>query len=227
MRHYFIALILFVLCFAVVSNSCLAQSNALTGIWDKVSGPGDPIRYTFLPDSKVLIHFQTSVDTATYLTFPIYSSSLGTIGLGQDGAGFWQGIYDVSSDTLKVEGFWHTGLPPTPTPTFFNTPTSYRRVPTDIITGENETSESFFLHHNYPNPFNPSTTISFSLSRKSIVSLDISDALGRKVAVLASEELPAGTYTRQWNAEGLASGVYYYRLTAGDLTQTKKLILLR
>ena len=227
MRHYSIAFILCFLCSIVGLNNCLAQANPLTGTWDKVSGPGDPIRYTFLPDSKVLIHFQTSIDTATYLTLPIYSSSLRDIGLGEDGVGGWRGIYDVSSDTLKIEGLWHTGLSPTPTTTVFNTPTSYRRVSTGFINIESEISESFLLHHNYPNPFNPSTTISFSLSRTSFVSLNVFDALGRKVAALVSEELPAGTFARQWNAEGFASGVYYYQLQAGRFLQTNKLVLLR
>jgi hypothetical protein len=93
----------------------------------------------------------------------------------------------------------------------------------------------FDLAQNYPNPFNPTTTISFGLPSNSFVVLKVFDALGREVSVLVSEELAAGSYTRQWNAAGLASGVYFYRLLArpisrgkaGSLTQTRKLILLR
>jgi hypothetical protein len=85
----------------------------------------------------------------------------------------------------------------------------------------------FALCQNYPNPFNPATTISFSLPRKSFVSLKVFDALGREVAILLADELPAGTYARQWNAAGLASGVYFYRLQAGLFSETRKLILLR
>ncbi len=89
----------------------------------------------------------------------------------------------------------------------------------------------FALEQNYPNPFNPTTTISFSLPSKSYVSLKVFDVLGRKVATLISEELPAGTYTRQWNAESsnrrLSSGFYFYRLVAGAYSKTNKLILLR
>jgi hypothetical protein len=59
------------------------------------------------------------------------------------------------------------------------------------------------------------------------VSLKIFDALGREVSILVSEELPAGTYSKRWNAEGLASGVYYSCLQAGKFLETKKLILLR
>ena len=98
--------------------------------------------------------------------------------------------------------------------------TSAERISTDVPT-------HFSLDQSYPNPFNPATTISFSLPSKSFVSLKVFDALGRKVAVLLSEELPLGTYSPQWNAAGLASGVYFYRLQAGSFIETKKLILLR
>jgi hypothetical protein len=85
----------------------------------------------------------------------------------------------------------------------------------------------FVLEQNYPNPFNPSTTIEFSLPSKSFVSLNVFDALGRKVVTIVSEVLSAGTYSRYWNAEGLASGIYFYRIQAGTFTETRKLVLLR
>jgi len=90
-----------------------------------------------------------------------------------------------------------------------------------------EIPEGYALKQNYPNPFNPTTTISFGLPSRSFVSLIVFDALGREVSRLVSEALSAGTYSVQWNAEGLASGVYFYRLQAGSLSETKKLILLR
>jgi hypothetical protein len=83
------------------------------------------------------------------------------------------------------------------------------------------------LRQNYPNPFNPSTTFAFSLPRRSLVSLKVFDLLGRVVATIVSEELSAGRYSREWSADGLASGVYLYRIQAGQFSQTKKLILLR
>ena len=87
--------------------------------------------------------------------------------------------------------------------------------------------ERYALEQNYPNPFNPATAISFSLPRKSFVSLKVFDALGREVAILLADELSAGTYSRQWNAAGLASGVYFCQLQAGLFSETRKLILLR
>jgi len=87
--------------------------------------------------------------------------------------------------------------------------------------------EAFILVQNYPNPFNPATTISFSLPSKSFVSLKVFDVLGKEVAIVVAEELSAGKHSQQWNANGLPSGVYFYRLQAGSFTQTKKLVLLR
>ena len=86
---------------------------------------------------------------------------------------------------------------------------------------------TYELEQNYPNPFNPATTISFSLPSRSFVSLKVFDALGREVSILLAKELPAGTYSLQWNAVDLPSGVYFYRLQADDFIETKKMILLR
>jgi len=86
---------------------------------------------------------------------------------------------------------------------------------------------NFSLDQNYPNPFNPSTTVPFYLPSRSFVSLKIFDLLGKEISTLVSEELSAGNYSRQWNAESFPSGVYFYRLQAGSFTETKKLLLLR
>jgi hypothetical protein len=85
----------------------------------------------------------------------------------------------------------------------------------------------YALEQNYPNPFNPSTTISFSLPSRSFVRLKIFDLMGREVAALVSEEMSAGNYSKEWNASGIPSGVYFYRLQAGRYTETKRLVLMR
>ncbi len=84
-----------------------------------------------------------------------------------------------------------------------------------------------YLTQNYPNPFNPSTSISFSLPTQSFVSLKVFDLTGREVATIVCEDLTAGSYSRTWYADGLPSGAYFYRLQAGSLTETRKLVLLR
>jgi hypothetical protein len=91
------------------------------------------------------------------------------------------------------------------------------------------------LQQNYPNPFNPSTTIQFELPSASYVALKIFNLLGQEVATLINEKRDAGQHTVQWNALGLASGVYFYRLHVhpidakqiNDFVQTKKLLLIR
>jgi len=85
----------------------------------------------------------------------------------------------------------------------------------------------FSLKQNYPNPFNPTTTIEFSLPHTEQVTLKIYNILGEEVAALVSEKLPAGKYKYEWDARGLASGMYFYKLEAGDFVQTKKMLLIR
>jgi hypothetical protein len=105
-------------------------------------------------------------------------------------------------------------------------------VYTDTIftTGINDEKNSvseFSLSQNYPNPFNPVTTISFSISSESFISLEVSNVMGEKVSSLVSDNLPAGAHEYEWNASGLPSGVYFYRLTAENFKQTKKLLLMK
>jgi hypothetical protein len=85
----------------------------------------------------------------------------------------------------------------------------------------------FSVSQNYPNPFNPTTTIQYSVSSTQYVSLKVYDVLGRELSTLVSEVKPPGTYTVKWDAHGLASGIYFYRLEAAQFTETRKLVLLR
>jgi photosystem II stability/assembly factor-like uncharacterized protein len=107
----------------------------------------------------------------------------------------------------------------------------WRRPISELLTSVENKHEQIpsyiVLEQNYPNPFNPSTNISFSLKSRSLVSLKVYDLLGREVAIILNEELSAGNHTKQWNALGFPSGVYFYRLQAGSFSETKKLILLR
>jgi photosystem II stability/assembly factor-like uncharacterized protein len=85
----------------------------------------------------------------------------------------------------------------------------------------------YSLSQNYPNPFNPNTTINFIIPFHGFITLKIFDLLGREVATLVNEEMIPGSYERVFNASGLSSGIYLYRLQAGSFVQTKKLLLLR
>lgn len=87
--------------------------------------------------------------------------------------------------------------------------------------------DKFYLAQNFPNPFNPSTTISFSLKNKKNVSLKVFDITGKEITTLINSELQAGEYSVVFDAPELSSGVYFYRLQADDYSETKKFILLR
>ncbi len=93
--------------------------------------------------------------------------------------------------------------------------------------GEIELPVEFALSQNHPNPFNPMTTIEFSLPEAARVELVIFDTQGRRVATLADGEFAAGPHALQWNASGEASGVYFYRITAGEAQETHRMILLK
>ena len=98
---------------------------------------------------------------------------------------------------------------------------------TQGVDGGKDLPKVFALEQNYPNPFNPSTKISYQLPERSFVSLNVFDVLGREVATLINEEKEPGTYSTVWNAKNAASGMYFYRLTAGAFTDVKKLLLVK
>lgn len=80
---------------------------------------------------------------------------------------------------------------------------------------------------NYPNPFNPTTTISYQLTTNNEVDLTIYDLAGRKIHTVVNEYQPAGYHAVTWDASGLSSGIYFYRLTAGEFVETKKMVLMK
>ena len=87
--------------------------------------------------------------------------------------------------------------------------------------------KDFYLSQNYPNPFNPNTTITYSIPKQSNVAIKIFDLLGREVTTLVNEEKSAGNYKVVFNGSNLSSGVYLYRLYAGNFVSTKKFVLMK
>jgi len=96
-----------------------------------------------------------------------------------------------------------------------------------IQTISTDVPSSFSLSQNFPNPFNPTTTIKFNIPKAENVSLKIYDALGKEIALLVNESLNPGVYSADWNASGFASGVYFYSFIAADFVQTKKMVLVK
>jgi hypothetical protein len=142
---------------------------------------------------------------------------------GEAGLGSYGGDYiGISSGNGKVFPFWFddkTGTMQAWTATVTLNPVG--------ITSNNEIPRDYSLSQNYPNPFNPTTSIKFQLPKDGDVKLIVSDLLGREAAILENGFKKAGSYEISFNASDLPSGIYFYRLTAGDFESTRKMILLK
>jgi len=103
----------------------------------------------------------------------------------------------------------------------------YNETLIGITSNQNEIPSDYSLLQNYPNPFNPTTNIRFNLPKSGVVTLKVYNILGKEVATLVNGNLNAGSYTFNWDANGYASGVYFYRLQSGNFVETKKMILVK
>ncbi|MEE9450264.1 MAG: T9SS type A sorting domain-containing protein, partial [Ignavibacteriaceae bacterium] len=147
-------------------------------------------------------------------------------------------IIDVSTPTSPVEvGFYDTGV----VAWGVALSGSYAYVAdqedgiyiiqNDLLVGINEETSfspgSFLLAQNYPNPFNPTTTINYQISEIGFVALKVFDVLGNEISTLVNEEKPAGSYEVDFDSQGLSSGIYFYKLQAGNFVETKKMVFLK
>ena len=103
---------------------------------------------------------------------------------------------------------------------------SYKNL-TNIEDCKENVPNNFKLNQNYPNPFNPTTIIQFSISQQSFVTLKVYDVLGREVAALVNEEKETGSYNVSFDASSFSSGVYIYKIQAGNFINSKKMVLLK
>ena len=153
---------------------------------------------------------QGSVTNSTYTTFTNgyfgFAATHSTASAARIGAEFDQLYFDVSASS----------------------PMGKRVINVHEITNEKIAPVAFAIEQNYPNPFNPATAFTFTVAEEGNVSLRIFDELGREVAILTNEYYQHGTYTIKWDASNFTSGMYFYRMTAGNgrFVQTKKLLLV-
>jgi hypothetical protein len=103
----------------------------------------------------------------------------------------------------------------------------YERLTVGVEEQDGELPTEFSLSQNYPNPFNPSTRIQYAVPERGSVTLQVFDILGRQVATLVDEVRNAGKHSVRWDAVGLASGVYFYRLTIGGTSIARKALLMK
>jgi hypothetical protein len=105
--------------------------------------------------------------------------------------------------------------------------TKYVPGPVTGVTVNNAVINDYKLLQNYPNPFNPVTKINFDIPKQSKVKLSVFDVLGREIKTIVNSELTAGSYNYEFDAGNLASGVYFYKLQAGDFSSVKKMVVVR
>jgi hypothetical protein len=103
----------------------------------------------------------------------------------------------------------------------------YDQIPVSVEERSFTAPGSYGLAQNYPNPFNPTTTIRYAIPRPGHVILKVYNLAGQEVATLVSEKKPAGAHEVGWNAGDLPSGVYVYRLQAGEFNEAKKVLLVK
>jgi photosystem II stability/assembly factor-like uncharacterized protein len=164
-------------------------------------------------------------DTTTYLTLFRGSLNYGVILHTIDGGRTWQPLVEGLSGPLKSlyeknDVIWAVGdnglVLRTDNWVTWTNPNTGKVYPS-----------KYHLAQNYPNPFNPSTTIPFSIPKTAHVSIEIYNTIGQKVSTLVDKQINAGNHEIVFNAKNLSSGVYYYKITAGDYQQVKKMVLLK
>ena len=143
--------------------------------------------------------------------------------LDSDNDGFTNG-----EELGDPDGTWSQGQPAPGDPNNISNPGDPNSTPPVVsITELDGIPTTYELSQNYPNPFNPTTTINFSTTQAGNVSLTIYNSLGEEIETLVNEFLPSGNYAFDWDARNLTSGVYFYRLTANNFVETKKMMLVK
>jgi photosystem II stability/assembly factor-like uncharacterized protein len=187
------------------SEDSMPVMRSMTFVWHKAIDPNnDPVHYTLLISS----------DTgATWTSYgPVVDTTLQVHSPAQvPGRYFWTVIANDgvnATPSLDVFAFTITSV-------------------SDVDRNGTKMPGKFVLLQNYPNPFNPTTTIIFDSPRRSKVTLNVFNVLGQEVATLVDGEVEMGRHELRWDASGLANGVYFYRLQAGDFVQNRRMILLK
>ncbi|NOX19268.1 MAG: T9SS type A sorting domain-containing protein [Chlorobi bacterium] len=194
-------------------------------IWMQETDKIDGIRlynvvYTTSPDGGAEWNEPAQLSNCTYLNDANYSIKNPTIGRKVRPA--IEGVFDGGAEVVWTEASESSALG-------YNI--MYARIPyvgtvSGVNDGENQPLQ-FALKPNYPNPFNPSTNLEFSIPNNEFVTLEIYNSVGERIDILASGNMNSGVYKYTWNAKNLPSGVYFARLTSGAKIATQKLLLLK
>jgi len=144
--------------------------------------------------------------------------------LSEDDCQSWTKVYDGEVSLIKTDQS-------TPRNLYINTQYGILTFE-DTITKNNGdinhiTPDEYLLYQNYPNPFNPSTTIEFDLPKAANVRIEAYNIAGQKIKTLLNKKMLSGRHEVEFNAQNLSSGIYFYRIEAGEFQDVKKMILIR
>ncbi len=214
-------------------GATIVANQDVTPTWSATTDlDGNTVRYEkvlYLPDSTEFFAAPSNNDGLdTEITVPatLLDQLLVSAGVadGESVTLLWNVRVNDGVDTLAISSGYdiatNTFTPIYRTATFTNS----SDVSNEVVAG---LPEKFDLKPNYPNPFNPSTRISFDLPESAEVRLTVFDVLGRQVATLVNQPMKAGSHTVNFDAQRLASGVYIYRLEAGSFSMTRNMMLIK
>jgi len=214
-----------------LTASGIEQFNLMTLAADTKLVPVELTSFTISTENKLV---KLKWQTATELNnkgFEIERKNPGAVNQNRDNQEWIKiGFVEGSGSTTEIKSYSFIDNIPTGGSNFI-----YRLKQIDFngsykYSDEIEVSilpDDFFLSQNFPNPFNPSTKISFSISKASFVKIKVYDILGEEVTLLVNEEKSPGNYEINFYAENLSSGVYFYKMQAATFSQVKKMILMK
>jgi hypothetical protein len=218
------------------SNICVYSASTNDGTSWQLDGSLDPHSstngfFTYCSSDTLtstgcfVASFRTSTDSLSVRRGQIGSLSSGTIQYKLNSAAVVTGTVPpvcavYRSGTLQRAAVSYVGTGPS------NCWFDAENLPTGIGNQGGVVSE-YALVQNYPNPFNPTTTIKFSIMKPEFVKLTVYDLVGKEISVLISKEMTAGNYVVDFNGTTLSSGIYFYKITAGDFTSVKKMMMIK
>ena len=195
-------------------------TDSVVFVWESSADPdGDAVMYRakfghIVYSGETLLdtvqHDSTMAETSIVVFYEDFFEDLNDLG-GDNSVLKWNVAAIAGSDTVLSD----------------NGPRFVLVDGTSLSVDEEFIPTEFALHQNYPNPFNPVTTIQFDIPEAGEVRLDVYNILGKKVATLVQGRHEIGGYTVGWDAAGIASGIYYYRISSAKFTSTKKMILMK
>jgi len=216
------------------------SSSNITGVAYSLAANGDNVfAGTFNPISGVYLSTdngtswnQTSLNNQYVWSLAVSGNNVfaGTLGSGvyvstNGGASWMQWNKSLGNDTVYALCIFNNYIF---AGTYGNS--VYRRPLGELVSIQpisEQIPAHYALEQNYPNPFNPTTKFKIQLSKLSDTRVTVYDVLGREVEILVNQQLKPGTYEVEWNAANVPSGVYFYQLTAGEFSQTNKMILIK